>query len=104
MQRGHRLGGGLGEDQDDQRQEQRAERDGRFAAHFEGDDGDQRCRGKIHQVVAEQDQPDQPVGTLQEFVRESGTAVSLPGLVAQLVAVEAHESRFRAGEEGGQQE
>ena len=35
---------------------------------------------------------------------EARAPVSLPRLVAQLVAIEAHKSRFRAGEEGGKQE
>ena len=92
---------GFGEDEHDQRQQQGAERYRGLAAHLERDDGDQRCRGEVHQVVAEQDQADQPVGSLQQRFREPRTPVSLPGLVAKLVAVEAHESRFRAGEEGG---
>ena len=41
MQCRQRLGCRFGKNQHDERQQQRAERDGRFPAHFESDDGDQ---------------------------------------------------------------
>ncbi len=65
-----------------------------------GNDGYQRRSENIHEVVTEQDQPDDPVRPLQQLLGKSRTAVALTGFVAQLVSIEAHESRFRARETG----
>ena len=78
--------------------------DRRLPAEIEGDHGNEGRGEDVDEVIAEQNQADDPVGSLQQALRQLGTAVPLAGLVAQLVTVEAHECCFRAREKGGKQQ
>ena len=100
MQRGQGLRRGFGKDQNHERQGDCAKRSSRFPADLVGDDADERGHRKIDEVVAQENEPDQPVGTLEQSLCAAGAAVTLARLVSQLVTVKAHERRFRAREEG----
>ncbi len=104
MQCGQCLGGSLGEHQDHERQNNRANRHSGFATDSEGDERDQGSRRKIDQIVAEQDQSDQPVRSLQKAFSDAGAPVSFARFVAKLIAVQTHQRRFRAGEKRGKQQ
>ena len=75
-----------------------------LAADSHSNKSNQGCGEDIDEVVTEQDKPDDSVGALQEFLGELRAAMTLPGFVAKLVAVQAHERRFRAREKGGKQQ
>ena len=104
MQRGQCFRCGFGKNEHDKREQHGAECNGRFAAELEREHGDQRGGGKIDEVVAEQNQPDQSIGPSKEFFSESRAAMALARFMPQLVAIQAHESRFRAREKRGKQQ
>ena len=100
IQRGESLRRGLGEDQDDQRQAQRADRDRRFAPEIPGDDRDQRGGEDVDEIVAEQDQADDPARPAQQSFGQARAAVAVARLVAELIAIQTHQRRFRTRKEG----
>ena len=104
VQCGERLGCRLREDDHDEREDAGADRNRRFAAEVQCDQGHERGGREVDQVVAKQDQPDQPIGAFEQLFRESRTTVAVTCLVPQLIAVEAHECCLGAGEEGRQQQ
>ena len=104
MERGIGLGGNLGEDQDDQGQQPGGDADRRLAAQTQRDDGGQRRGHDIGEVVAEQDESDQPIRSLQQFAGDARAAMSLIGQVPQLVAVHGQERGLGAGEKGREQD
>ena len=67
-------------------------------------DTDQSGCEDVYSIVAEQDQADQSIGSLQEFFGKLGAAMARTSLMAQFVSIEAHECRFRAREERGKQQ
>ena len=73
--------------------------DGAFAAEPLREDRHERGRRDIDGVVAEQDQPDQAVGPLQQPFGHARAAVPGARQVPQPIAVQAHQRRFGAGEE-----
>ena len=79
------LGRDFGKDQDDEGDEQGAgsQRPLVLAEQFDGDDRDQRRRGGVDQIVAEQDDAQHLVGRAEQFKGQSGAAMSLAGQVAQ---------------------
>ena len=90
MHRGQRLWSRLSENQHDECQYQRTERDRRFTTELQCDDGNQRCRRKIDEVIAEKNQADQSVRPLQQAVGENGATVARSCLVPELVTIQAH--------------
>ncbi len=89
------------EDQHHQGEGHGGDQDAGVAPQAYGDDGCDRRGEDIHQVVADQDQADKPVRTLQQFAGAYGATVLVFLQVLQPIAVERHHARFRAGEEGG---
>jgi hypothetical protein len=66
VQRGDGLRGDLGEDQDHQRQQEGGDDDARVAVETDRDDRGDRRGGDVDEVVADQDQADQPVRALEQ--------------------------------------
>ena len=84
---------------DESRREDRA-----FAADPQREDRHERQPRRVRRGVAEQDQPDQPVGPLQEPLGDARGAVAGARLMPQPIAVEAHQRGFGAGEKRRQHE
>ena len=93
------LGRDLGEDDDDDGEGDGRERDPRLAEQLEGRPGGERGREDVDEVVAEDDEPDDPIRLIEEPAGPSRPRVD-PGQVAQPVAVEGHEPGLGAREEG----
>jgi adenosylhomocysteinase len=58
----------------------------------------------IDQIVADQDQADEPVGTFQQERHTKRGLVTLFGEMLQPIAVERHHACFRTGEKSGQKQ
>ena len=66
------------------------------------DQGGDRDGQEIHQIVAEQDEPDQAIRTFEQGVRAPCASVCVLGEVAQPIAVQRHHRGFGAGKACGQ--
>ena len=77
VQGGDGLGGDLCEHQQHQGQQQRADGDAGITQQANGDDGDDGGRQHVDQVIANQDQADQAVGTLEQPAGPPRAAVVL---------------------------
>ena len=99
MQGRNGLGGNLAEDQHHQGEGHGGYQDTGVTPQAYGDNGGNRRGENIDQVVADQDQADKPVRTLQQFACAYGATVPVFLQVFQPVAVERHHARFRTGEE-----
>ncbi len=100
VQGGQRLGRHFREDQDHQGENARRQGDGPFTTQAHGQDGGQRRGENVDEVVAQQDQSDEPVGPFKQSLGEAGGPVSFLRQVLQAVTVEGHEGGFGTGEEG----
>ncbi len=94
----------LSEDQHDDGQNHRAGEDSGFTADANSNHSHDCGCGKIHGVVAEQNQADDPVGSLQQLLGEARRVMACARTMPQPIPVEAHQCGFRAGEERGQEE
>ena len=104
VQGSHGLGRNLGENQHHQGQQPRGNCDRAFAAKADRNDRCQRRCQDIHEVVAQQDQPDQAVGLVQQPACQLRPGMAGVGEVAQSVAVERHQRGFGAGKERRQEQ
>ena len=66
-----------------------------LAEQLDGDDGNQRGRRRVDEVVAEQDDAQHLVGAGEQFEGQTRTPMALPGKMAQPVAVGRHHAGFR---------
>ena len=98
MQRRVGLGCHLGEYQDHQREEARRKRDSRLAQQAQRNHRRQRRCGDVHEVVAEQDQADEPVGAFEEPARASCAPMPGAGEMAKPVPVQGHHAGLGTGE------
>ncbi len=98
VQRGQRLRRHLADDQHQDRHCAGGDRDSRIAPYPQRDHGADRRGEDVDEVVADQDQPDQAVRTLEQPRGETGAAVVLAQML-QPVAVERHHPGFGTGEE-----
>ena len=103
-QGGQGLGGDLGEDQDHQGQGDGRNGNAGVAPQADGQDGGDGGSENVDQVIADQDQSDQAIRSLQQFAGPAGTPMLLLTQVLQPVAVEGHHCRFRAGKERGKED
>ena len=99
-----RLGGNLGEDQHHQRQHAGCNGDADFAEQAQADHRGHRRRQDIDQIVAEQDQANQAIRALQQFLRQPRAALTEFGAVREPIAINGHQTGFAAGEECGQEQ
>ena len=92
----------LGEHEDQERDQQRAdaERDLVFAEELDRDDRHQGRRSRVDEVVAEQDHAEQSMGLPQQDGGALCAAVALADEVLQPVTVQRHHARFGNREEG----
>jgi hypothetical protein len=102
VQRGQRLRRHLADDQHQDRHRAGGDRDPRVAPDPQRDHGGDHGGEDVDEVVADQDQPEQAVGTLQQPRGETRAAMVL-AQVLQPVAVERHHPGFGCGEEGRHQ-
>ena len=72
------------------------DRNGRLAADVHRDHGHERSGENVDEIIAEENQAYDAIRPLQHSFGDPRTAVSLARLVAQLVAVDAHEGGFRS--------
>ena len=102
IQCGERLRSGFAEDQYDEGQRERRDRHTAVAAEPQADDGGHRGGQFDRQHIAEQDQADQSVGSLEQRLRQSSAALALLGAMFEPIAVHRHQAGFGTGEERGQ--
>ena len=102
MQRGQCLRRHLADDQHQDRHRAGGDRNPRVAPDPQRDHGGDRGGEDVDEVVADQDQSEQAVGTLQQPRGETRAAMVL-AQVLQPVAVERHHPGFGCGEEGRHQ-
>ena len=104
IERAHGLGRDLAEDDENHREETDADGGGYLATHLQADQGHDRGRNGVHEVVADEDESDQAVGTLEHAFGRTRAAAALAGEVAQPMAVDAHQRRLGGGEECGKRD
>jgi hypothetical protein len=104
IQCGDRLRSDLAKDQYDDREYEGCDENGSLPADALRDDRHERGRRDVDGVVAEQDQPDQAIGSLQEPLGDARATVPGARLVTQPIPIETHQRRLGAREEGGQHE
>jgi hypothetical protein len=98
VQRGERLGSHLADDQYCHRDHSGGDRDSRVTPQADRDHGADHRSEDVHEVVADQDQADQPVWTFQQVCRDACTALRLAQM-PQPVTIERHHAGFGTGEE-----
>ena len=103
MERGNGFWRDLRKDQDHERQRQGGDRNAGVAKKSDSNDCRDSRGQNVDQIVANQNQPDQSVGSLQESDGSSRSAVTRPLEMPQTVAVERHHARLRARKERGDQ-
>ena len=99
MERADGLWRDLAEDDEDHGEECDSDCDPRQAAHLDADQGDDRGRSRIDEVVADEDQTDQAIGVLEQALGRTCAAAAFAGKVPQPITVDAHQRGLRAGEE-----
>ena len=98
MQCRERLRRDFREDQYHQGEEARRESDARLSEQTQRQHRRQGGRGDIHEVVAEEDQADEPVRAFEKPARPPRASMSVPGEMAQPVTVQGHHAGLGAGE------
>ncbi len=101
MQGRQGFGRDFAEHQHDQGHGDGGDQNAGLAQEVDGDDGRQRRRQNIDEIVAEQNDADQPIRPLQQPAGAQRGLVAGFGAVAQAVAVEGHQSGFGTGEKSG---
>gem|GEM_PF-6286412 len=99
VQRGEGLGRDFRKNQGQESHDTDRDRNPGFAEQAQGDDRRDRGREVVDQQISEQDQAEQPVGSLEQATGALCAVMSLvAGEMPQPVAVERHQRRFRARE------
>ena len=104
MQGRHRLRGDLAKDQQQQRQRSGGNGDAVIAVEPQANHGGHRGGQHIDEIVAQQHRADQAVGAVQQALDQFGAALPEPGLVADAMTIDRHQSSFAAGEKRGAQQ
>ena len=104
VQRPQRFRRHFGEDQQHQRQHAGGDGDAGVVEQPIADEGGQLGDDDVDEIVAEQDQADQPVGLLQQFPGAFRAGMALIRHVFEAVGVQRHQRRFGTGEECRQAE
>ncbi len=102
IQGGEGLGCDFRKHQHDKGQDQARSGNTGIAVEANTDDGGDGGGKNIDQVVADQNQADQLVGSLQKASHANRPMITFFGQVLQAVPVDGHHPGFRAGEERGE--
>ena len=104
MKRCHGFRGDFGEDEYDDGHCQGRDPDAAVTQKADADDRSDRRREDVDEVVAQQDEADQPVGLSQQVLCNFRTAGSAVRQVAQPVTIQGHQTCFRARKKAGEQQ
>ena len=94
------LRGNFGKHQHDDRDHHRRHRSPAVAQPADRQNGGHSSSEIIDEIVTDQDDGQEPVGTLEQPLHPGGGLVTLAGQMTQSVAVDRHHAGFTAGEEG----
>ena len=100
MQGGERLRRHLREDEDDRGEHEWHQGEPEVSNQADRNQRRHGYREEVDQVVAEEDQPNQPIRPLEQSLGADRTAVAMPGEMPQAVPIERHHAGLGAGEAG----